>query len=141
MSRATDIDFVFAAALDAKDVFDRLSSGGIQCNIKGKLHFVIDEDELFDWKSTDWELRDAVIDRAASRGPQEIRFGFTGMLDSHHGGDFLLHLGWRRLSFMAEINRKRLHSAPSIGDISWYLEKIAPSLAPLGIQSIEARDA
>ncbi|MEU6736623.1 hypothetical protein ABZ929_26110 [Streptomyces physcomitrii] len=140
MSRSTDIDFVFAVALDARDVFDRLSNGGIHFNIEGKLCFVIDEEELFDWESTDWALRNTVIDQAVSRGPQEVRFGFTGMLDSRHGGDFLLHLGWRRLSFMAEINRKTLHTASAIGDIGWYLEKLVPALAPLGIQSIEARD-
>lgn len=142
MTRSADIDFNFDRPVSASEVLHSFLRSGFRLSHDGLASYVLDDDDMYDWKQVDDSRIEEIISLEAESNPEQTAFGISLFLDDHGtGGDLLFHRGRKSVSFMIEINRRTISRSSKICDFGWYLERMAPIMESLGITEIVARDS
>ncbi|MEU5205008.1 hypothetical protein AB0H44_19190 [Streptomyces pseudogriseolus] len=143
MTRTIGIDFSFTHPVDVSDTVHTLIKGGMTPLCDGALLYLIDEDGLFNWQKTSPSTLAEVLTEMGNRRWADRTVGmlllFPGA-ERDFGGDLLFHPGRTCLSYAITINAKRLPNS-IFCDMGWYLQRLVPSLEPLGLSEVETQDS
>ncbi|GGO43910.1 hypothetical protein GCM10012287_08210 [Streptomyces daqingensis] len=140
MARSSDIDFSFEEKLEVSAVVHRLMSHGASFLRDGRVTYVIDKEEMFDWQSVPALELERVL-AIADTESADFSFGLAVFLDDRFtGGDLLFHPGHKTASFMVTINRKLLFGSQRFCDFGWYLNRLIPVFEEFNLTSFTASD-
>jgi hypothetical protein len=108
---------------------------------EGTVFFMLGGDDDFDWQLAPAAEEGEVVrrlDEAAARGEH---VGASLRWRGGPGGELLLFPGGRQATFTGSIDRQVLAAAPPFTDTGWYLARLVPALAPLGLAEVTVQDS
>ena len=142
VSWSLSLDFSFSEAVSVAEVLRGCAERGFSFSREGRIAFVLDDGELFDWQDADEGSLRELMDAADRAAPEGTVFAITVFLDeSGVGGELLFHRGRRDVSFLATVHRRRFSGGSEFSDVGWYVERLVPVMEPLGLSEVEVSDS
>lgn len=140
-SRTSSIDFTFRREVTVRAVVDGLASGGWSLKEPLGISYVVNDDDAYDWQSTNLDCTDEVL--TLLDAPENLEFHVGVCIyhaEAETGGQLLFFPGRTLCAFSPTINRRSLPDAPAFTDVAWYLQALVTPSLPIGLHSYEACD-
>lgn len=138
MGRDVSIKLTFESPLTVETVLDRLGEAGWGPVSDGQIGYMTGD---HDWYWTDQgeyeRVRAEMIECVADGQSTAISLWYP----EGHGVNVLFLPGMDRLIIGLDLNRRPLAEAPDLTDLAWYLQRLVPPVAELGLLAVIARDA
>ncbi len=138
MSRDVMISFNFAAPLDFEMVIDRLALSGWTFLRDSAVWYMVDD---FEWKDAPSGNMDSVIREMRTSFEAGEVVAISAMIPGEkHFGNLMFHSDRRSVSFVPLLDYRLIPAAPQWVDLSWYIEKLVPSLSDYQVIGITTSD-
>lgn len=114
-------------------LLESLERAGWSFQTESEVHYLLDENEMFDWR---WEASSRWDDVKVWLEQHHHRNRYVGVSmvygRSGSGGELLFYPHAPVVSVSLTIGRRQLRVAPPFTDMSWYLGRLLPPLAKIG---------